>query len=133
MDATTDLTGWTIFLLGCAALFAGIGALRTPNQWRTMVTEIERSPALQFVCGMLELLIGAIVYLANPWVPADLLACIGKAMGGLMMLEAFIILGFCDIYSQMWVRTLANMQRGWATVTVASGLGLIVAGIHHLG
>ena len=77
-----DPTAWTALLIGLAALAAGAGALRRPGIWLTMIGEVEKSPALQFVCGMLELLVGALVYLANPWVPADLLGCIMTAIGG---------------------------------------------------
>lgn len=123
-----DLTAWSALLLGLTALFAGIGALRKPGAWRTMIEEVERSPALQFVCGMMELVIGAVVYLANPWLPSDLLACIVKAMGGLMMIEALAILGFVDIYTQFWLRSLTHMHRGWALSTVVLGLGLTAVG-----
>lgn len=125
---TIDVTAWSALLLGLSALFAGIGALRRPGLWQQMIAEIERSPALQFVCGMMELVIGALIYLANPWVPADVLACIMKAMAGLMMIEALAILGFCDIYTQFWLRSLGNMHRMWAMATVALGLVLSVAG-----
>lgn len=125
---TIDVTAWSALLLGFAALFAGIGALRKPGIWRTMIDEVERSPALQFVCGMMELVIGAVIYLANPWVPADILACLLKALGGLMMIEALAILGFVDIYTQFWLRNLTHMHRGWALSTVALGLALAAAG-----
>lgn len=128
MNHSIDLTAWTALMLGMAALFAGIGALRKPGVWRVMLDEIEASPALQFVCGMMELLIGSLVYLANPWVPADLLSCAMMALGGLMMIEAVAILGFCDIYTQFWLRSLTHMHRGWAMTTVALGLALNVAG-----
>ncbi|MFM5922631.1 MAG: hypothetical protein ACKOPG_00395 [Novosphingobium sp.] len=127
-----DPTGWSALLLGLAALFAGIGALRKPGIWRTMLEEIEQSPSLQFLCGMMELVMGTVVYLANPWLPGDLLSCVMKAMGGLMMVEALVILGFVDIYSQFWLRSLATMHRGWALTTVALGLALTVAGGFHL-
>lgn len=126
---TFDATAWSATLLGLSALFAGIGALRKAGIWRTMIGEVEQSPALQFVCGMLELLVGAIVYLANPWVPADLLSCIIKTMGGLMMAEALVILAFCDIYTQFWLRTLSHMHRGWAGFTVLAGLVLTLVGL----
>ncbi|MEQ1542827.1 MAG: hypothetical protein HOO94_02285 [Novosphingobium sp.] len=123
-----DVTAWSALLLGLTALFAGIGALRKPGAWRTMIEEVERSPALQFVCGMLELVIGAVIYLANPWIPADLLSCALKGMGGLMIIEALAILGFVDIYTQFWLRSLTHMHRGWAMSTVALGLVMAVAG-----
>jgi len=121
-------TGWTALLLGLAAMSAGIGALRKPGIWRTMIEEIERSPTLQFLCGMVELLTGTIVYLANPFAPADVLACVMKAIGGLMMIEALAIIGFCDIYTQLWIRTLSHMHRGWAMFTLAFGVVLTVLG-----
>lgn len=124
MTTTFDATAWSGLLLGATALFAGIGALRKPGAWRTMLEEIELSPTLQFLCGMLELLIGALVYLANPWIPADLMTCVLKSLGGVMMLEALAILGFCDIYTQFWLRSLTHMHRGWAMTTTAFGLVL---------
>lgn len=128
-----DVTGWSALLMGLTALFAGIGALRKPGAWRTMLEEVERSPALQFLCGMMELVIGAVIYLANPWLPAsDLLSCVMKAMGGLMMAEALMILGFVDIYSQFWLRSLTHMHRIWALCTTALGLVLTVLGGMHL-
>ena len=128
MEATLNVTAWSAMLLGLSALFAGVGALRKPGIWRTMIEEVEKSPSLQFVCGMLELLVGTIIYLANPWLPSDILSCIIKGMGGLMMIEALAILGFCDIYTQFWLRTLSHMHRGWAAATVLFGFGLLVAG-----
>lgn len=129
---TFDATAWTALLLGLAALFAGIGALRKPGIWRTMIEEVERSPALQFLCGMMELVIGAVAYLANPWLPTDVLSCVMKAMGGLMMVEALTILGFVDIYTQFWLRSLTHMHRGWAMSTMVMGLVLLAAGAQRL-
>lgn len=132
MTPTLDATAWTGLLLGLTALFAGIGALRKPGAWQTVIEEVLDSPTLQFVCGMLELLVGTLVYLANPWIPADLLACVLKAMGGLMMFEALAILGFADIYTQFWLRTLGHMHRGWAMTTCALGLVLTALSLARL-
>ncbi len=128
MAVTIDLTAWSATLTGIYILFAGIGALRNPRSWRSMIEEIAASPALQLLAGLLELLVGALVYLANPWVPADLMACVLKAAGGLMMVEALMIAGFCDIYTQFWLRTLNHMHRGWALFMIAAGVVLIAAG-----
>jgi uncharacterized protein YjeT (DUF2065 family) len=126
MNDTFDPTAWSGLVLGFTALFAGIGALRKPGTWRTMLEEVEASPALQFLCGMLELVVGTVVYLLNPWVPADLLSCVLKSIGGLMMIEALVILGFVEIYSQFWLRSLTHMHRGWAMSTSLFGLVLAV-------
>ena len=123
-----DFTGWSALLLGLYTLLAGVGALRNPSTWRSLIEEVNRSPALQLLCGLPELLVGALVYLANPWAPVDLLACVMKAIGGIMMLEALVLVGFCDIYSQFWLKNLTHMHRGWALFTVLLGLGLAIAG-----
>ncbi|MCB2077291.1 MAG: hypothetical protein KDE55_06280, partial [Novosphingobium sp.] len=102
MPVTMDFTAWSATLLGLYILFAGFGALRNITAWRKMIEEVERSPALQLVASLLELMVGALVYLANPWVPSDLLSCVLKGAGGLMMLEAFAICGFADIYTHFW-------------------------------
>ncbi|HCF24056.1 MULTISPECIES: hypothetical protein [unclassified Novosphingobium] len=128
MSPTLDPTAWSALLLGLTALFAGIGALRKPGAWRIMLDEVERSPALQFLCGLMELVIGAVVYLTNPWIPADLAACAMKTLGGLMMVEALAILGFVDIYTQFWLKNLTFMHRGWALSTIALGLALTALG-----
>lgn len=125
---TFDETAWSALLLGLYTLFAGIGALRNPETWRNMIVEVNQSPALQLTAGLLELLVGAAVYLANPWLPADILTCVMKAIGGIMMIEALAIVGFCDIYAGFWLRNLTHMHRGWALFTVLMGLGLTIAG-----
>ena len=126
MPATIDLTAWTALLLGLFALFAGIGALRQPGLWQRMIEEIAASPALQLVSGLIELVSGALVYLANPWLPADLLACVLKTLGGLMMFEALMVVGFCDIYMHIWLKNLGALDRRWAAVTALGGLALTV-------
>lgn len=131
MGQAIDATGWTGFLMGLAALAAGIGALRRPGIWRTMIEEVEGSPALQFTCGMLELVIGAVIYLVNPLGAHDILAAALKIIGGAMMAEALVILAFCDLYTQFWLRNLANMHRGWASFTVLLGAVLTLASAYH--
>ncbi len=124
--AVMDLTAWTALLLGLFVLFAAVGALRKPGIWQTMIEEFEKSPALQLTAGMLELITGAVVYLVNPWVPADLLTCVMKGLGGLMIIEALVVVGFSDAYFHFWLKNLANMHRGWAIVTAIWGLGLTI-------
>jgi len=78
---------------------------------------------------MLELVVGSAVYLNNPWVPSDLLTCVMKTMGGLMIFEALAILSLVDVYTQLWLRSLGNFHRGWAGITTAIGLVLSVLGM----
>lgn len=129
MPHTIDMTAWSATLLGLFGVFAAIGALRQPGIWRTMIEEIEKSPALQLLAGFVELFVGSAIYLANPWDPDQVLTCVMKTLGGLMMAEALVVMGFSDLYFQMWLKNLAAVHRGWATVTLLAGALLSVAGM----
>jgi hypothetical protein len=124
----TDATGWSALLLGLFILFAAVGALRKPGIWQTMVGEFEKSPALQLTASLIELLTGTAVYLLNPWNPADFSTCVMKGLGGLMILEALVVVGFSDAYFHFWLRNLSFSHRGWPTVTLIAGLALAVMG-----
>lgn len=126
MDATFDPTAWSGLLLGLLATSAGIGALRQPGAWDKLVREMAGSPALQLLAAMVELLTGALIYLSNPWVPADLYACVMKAIGGFLILEALMVAGFFDLYAHFWLRNLGHLGKGWAWVTIGYGLVLTV-------
>ena len=110
------------------AVAVAIGALRQPGTWGKMVEEIEHSPALQLLCGFAELFVGAAIYLANPWAAGDLLSMVMKALGGLMMVEALVVMAISDLYFQTWLKNLAVMKRGWPIVTLLVGLVLLAAG-----
>lgn len=129
----TDATGWTALLLGLFILFAAVGALRKPGIWQQMIAEFEASPALQLTASLVELLTGAAVYLLNPWVPADPFTCVMKALGGLMILEALVVVGFSDAYFHFWLRNLAFMRRGWALFTFLIGFTFAVLGALRFG
>ena len=129
MPHTIDMTAWSATLLGLFGVFAAIGALRQPGTWRTMIEEIDKSPALQLLAGFVELFVGSAIYLANPWDPGQVLTCVMKALGGLMMAEALVVMGFSDLYFQMWLKNLAAVHRGWAAVTLLAGAILALAGM----
>lgn len=133
MPLTLDLTAWTATLLGLYLTFAGVGVMRVPTAWRTMITEVGASPALQLFASLIELLVGSLIYLSNPWIPSDLLSCALKAAGGLLMLEALVVAGFCDVYAQFLLRTLDYMHRGWAMLMIGMGVILSVAGMIRFG
>lgn len=132
MGEMFNATGWTALLAGLFTISAAVGALRKPGIWQKLVQEVEESPALQMVSGLLELFAGATIYLLNAWAPADIPACLMKTMGGLMMLEALAVVGFSDIYFHFWLKNLAHMHKGWASVTLVIGVALTVLGMVRL-
>lgn len=129
-----DLTlapAWTALFLGLFALFAGVGERRRPGHWQKLIDEIAGSPALQLVTGLVELFLGAVIYLANPWSSPDWLSSTLSVVGGLMCVEALAITAFSDVYMAVWLRRFGPLSRLWAAISIAIGLALIVAGALH--
>jgi hypothetical protein len=47
-----------------------------------------------------------------------------KGIGGLMILEALMLAGFSDIYTNFFIRNLNHMHRGWSMFAIVQGLVL---------
>lgn len=125
---TPDLTlvpAWTSMFLGLFAFFAGVGELRNPGQWDKVMREIVASPALQLITALVELFLGAAIYLANPWESPDWLSSILNVLGGLMVLEALVILAFSDFYIAFWLRRFGPLSRLWALFSMILGVALV--------
>lgn len=123
-----DLTlapAWTALFLGLFALFAGIGEFRKPGHWQQLIEEIVASPALQLATGLLELFLGAVIYVANPWGSADWLSSFLSVVGGLMCIEALAVIAFSDVYMAFWVRRFGPLSRLWCCCSIVIGLTLI--------
>src|SRR3546814_413121 len=82
---------WTALFLGLFALFAGIGELRQGGHWQKLLEEMSASPALQLITALLELFLGAAIYIVNPWASADWLSGVMSVLGGLMIIEALVV------------------------------------------
>lgn len=122
---------WTALFLGLFALFAGIGELRQAGHWQKLLEEMAASPALQLITALLELFLGAAVYIVNPWASADWLSGVMSMLGGLMVIEALVVLAFSDVYMAFWLRRFGPLAKLWAWLSVLLGGALIVAGIVH--
>jgi hypothetical protein len=132
MNEMPDLTlapAWTALFLGSFALFAGIGELRQPGHWQKMLSEMAASPALLVITALLELFLGAVIYIANPWASADWLSSAMSVLGGLMIIEALVVLAFSDLYMAFWLRRFGPFSKLWALLSIVLGLALIAIGI----
>jgi hypothetical protein len=120
---------WTSMFLGLFAFFTGIGELRRPGQWDKMIREIADSPALQIITALIELFLGVVIYLANPWASPDWLSSALSVVGGLMVLEALMVLAFSDIYLAFWLRRFGPLSRIWTLLSLAFGVALIAVAL----
>lgn len=131
MPDLSQAPAWTALFLGLFALFAGVGEYRKPGHWQKLIEEIVASPALQLVTGLLELFLGAVIYIANPWASHDWLSSALSVVGGLLCIEALAVVAFSDLYLAFWVRRFGPLSKLWTGCSIVIGLGLIVvAGLH---
>lgn len=131
MPDLSQAPAWTALFLGLFALFAGLGEFRKPGHWQKLIKEIAASPALQLATGLLELFLGAVIYLANPWASADWLSSLLSVIGGLMCIEALAVIAFSDVYMAFWVRRFGPLSRLWCGGSIVIGIALIVVGALH--
>ena len=132
MAANANIAAWIALFLGLYSLAAGIGELRSPNAWSTMLKELERSPALRFLTGLVALALGATIYLANPWRPDDWLAISVSALGGVAVTEGLLMLAAGDRFVQLGRTLIGRAGRAWAGFAVLLGLAAIIAGLSRL-
>ena len=131
MPDLSQAPAWTALFTGLFALFAGIGELRKPGHWHALIGEIVESPALQMITGLLELFLGAVIYLANPWASPDWLSSLLSVVGGLMCIEALVVLAFSDVYLAFWVRRFGPLSKLWCWPSIVLGAAFIVIGGLH--
>lgn len=120
-----DISAWIALFMGLYALGAAIGELRSPGSWAAMLDGFENNEALRFLTGIVVLALGATVYLVNPYDPADWLSIAITVMGGGMVLEGVVILGFGRPFLHFASMMLGAVNRTWALLSGALGIVLV--------
>jgi len=127
MMTAIPLTLNLLILFGIYALAAGIAGLTGRINWRTLLDEFERSPALTFVTGLTVYVLGAAVVLVH-WIWTDAPAIIVSAIGCIAAVEGLLIMtapGPLFAFS----RRLAANQKLISMLSAALGLLLIGLGL----
>ena len=125
MAETHDISAWIALFMGLYALGAAIGELHVPGSWAAMLDGFENSEALRFLTGIVVLSLGAAIYLVNPWNPDDWLSVVVTVMGGGMVLEGVIILGFGRPFLHFASQMMGTVNRIWALFSGALGIVLV--------
>lgn len=125
MAHVQDISAWIALFMGLYALGASIGELRSPGSWAAMLDGFESSEALRFLTGIVVLALGATIYLVNPWNPADWLSVVVSVMGGGMVLEGVVILGFGRPFLHFASAMLGVVNRVWALFAGVLGIVLV--------
>ena len=132
MAEGADISAWIALFLGLYALAASLGELRSPNTWWTMLKDFERSPALRFVTGIVTLMLGAAIYLVNPWRPGDWLAIAVSVVGGVAVVEGMLMLAAGERFLHLTRALLGRAGRAWAGFGALFGIAAIVVAMMRL-
>ena len=132
MGDAGNITGWIVLFVGLYSVAAGAGEFRRPGFWARMVRETRRSNAIQFLIGMVTLVIGATIYLVNPFDPGDWLSILITVLGGWIIVEGLLILAVPDLFLGFAQNMMNGPNRIWAGLSILIGVAAIFIGIIRL-
>jgi hypothetical protein len=126
MDTLAVLTLRLAEGLGIYLLAAGLGIVIAPARWEAIVADLQQSPALVYVAGVLAFAIGAAIFgihhsLHDPLAIIVTICAFAIAIEGLVLIvrpETALALG----------RALAGSARLWSIAAAVAGLLLFLAG-----
>ncbi|AKH44045.1 hypothetical protein FHS61_001361 [Altererythrobacter atlanticus] len=132
MAANMDIPAWIAFFIGLYALAGGAGELRVNGLYLDILSELEHSPALRFVTGVVCLSLGAAIYLSNPWNLDDPLAMVVTIMGGLIAAEGGALIAVGDRFMALARRIVGVKGEFWAWVSTALGAVLVMIALSRI-
>jgi threonine/homoserine/homoserine lactone efflux protein len=125
-DANT-LTGWLIIAIGLYSAAAGFGMALSPDRFQRMFADIEASPGINFVTGLLVFSIGATILLVHPtsahW-PGILVAIMGWGA----LIEGMLFLAVPQVMWAIAKPFLKANTRLWGIIALVFGLALVALG-----
>lgn len=125
MADTHDITAWIALFMGFYALGAAIGELRSPGSWASMLEDFEKAEGLRFLTGIVVLSLGAVIYLVNPLDWDDWLSVVVTVIGGGMVAEGVVILGWGRPFLHFASSLLGAVNRVWALFSAVLGVVLV--------
>ncbi|NCP20140.1 MAG: hypothetical protein GW855_13390 [Erythrobacter sp.] len=131
--ATADtIPAWIVMFLGIYSFAASMGELRMPGTWKGMMQDLEQSPGMRFIAGVLTLSLGAVIYLVTPWRPEDWLYIAVSALGGLLTVEGILFLAAGERFVTLGKRLIASASEVWAGIAAVLGAGFIFVALSRL-
>jgi len=134
MAETATTAAWVILFFGIYSLAAGLGELLTPGYWQRLIWEMEKSRAIQFLIGFIEIVLAAAIYLTNPWNPADILSVVVSVLAGLLLIEGVLFLMVPDKIMALARKMMGSdgSNQKWAFLSIALGMILIFVSLIQL-
>ncbi|WP_284126253.1 hypothetical protein [Parerythrobacter aestuarii] len=132
MATAADTSAWIAFFVGLYVLAACVAELRSPGSWARLVEGLGASPALCFVTGAFTFMLGAAIYLVNPWNPGDWLSVLVTVIGGLAVAKGLFFITAPDRMLGLGRKVLGGKTGLIAGLDALLGAALLFAALSRL-
>ena len=127
MTTAIPLTLHLLILIGLYELAAGLAGFTDSINWRAIIAEFDRSPALTFITGFMVFVLGGVLIIVHSiW--TDPLAIIVSAIGWIAAAEGLLLMAKPRALFAISRRLVGN-QMLISTLATIFGLILIVLGL----
>jgi len=127
MTTAIPLTLHLLILIGLYELAAGLAGFTDSINWRAIIDEFDRSPALTFITGFMVFVLGGVLIIVHSiW--TDPLAIIVSAIGWIAAAEGLLLMAKPRALFAISRRLVGN-QMLISTLATIFGLILIVLGL----
>lgn len=127
METATALTLHLLDAIGLYMLAIGAGALLAPDRWQKLGDEMEASPGLTIVMGIVTFAIGVAMLGVHHGLH-DPLAIVVTVIAAIAVVEGMLILAVPRVMIGIGAPFFAR-PRAWAAVIVLIGLVLLAIGL----
>lgn len=127
METATALTLHLLDAIGLYMLAAGAGALLAPDRWQKVGDEMEASPGLTILIGIVTFAIGVAMLGVHHGLH-DPPAIVVTVIAAIAVVEGMLILAVPRVMIRIGAPFFAR-PRAWAAVTVLLGLVLLAVGL----
>ena len=132
MADQSNISEWILLFFGLYSLAAGIGEFRQPGFWMSLFDDFSNTPSLRFLTGIICLVMGAAIYLTNPWDPGDWMSVVVTVIGGWIVIEGLAFLAFGDRFIRFAAAMMGSGQRVWAIIASVLGVAMIALPLMRL-
>ena len=127
MDTISILTLRLAEAIGLYMIVIGVGGLATPQRWRAMMDDLQRSPGLVMAIGFPVFAVGAaLVLIHSIW--TDPLAVIISLIAYAALIEGALLLAVPGPLIRVGFWSV-RFTRAWAMVSIVLGILLFLAGL----
>ena len=127
MDTISVLTLRLAEAIGLYLILVGISGLAAPQRWRGAMEELERSPALSFIAGLVAFFVGITIVTIHRTF-ADPLGAIVTIVGYIALIKGALLIAVPGAVMKLGLWSI-RFTRAWGGSALILGISLFFAGL----